>query len=73
MARLDRDIVQKGLFASEGNRIDVFKANVKEIDDTVLRIVSDEYVVIQNRDIFEFCNQLFKQRLRLETIGSKVK
>lgn len=70
LAGLNWNVVQKDLFTEEGDKIEGFKANVKETDDTVLGIVSDKYSVIQNRDIFRFCNQLFKQGLKLETMGS---
>ena len=70
MAGLDWNVVQKDLYTDAGDKIDGFKANVKETDDTVLGIVSDKYSVIQNTDIFRFCNQLFKQGLKLETMGS---
>ena len=70
MAGLDWNVVQKDLYTDAGNKIEGFKASVKETDDTVLGIVSDKYSVIQNRDIFRFCNQLFKRGLKLETMGS---
>ena len=70
MAGLDWNVVQKDLYTDAGDKIEGFKANVKETDHTVLGIVSDKYSVIQNTDIFRFCNQLFKQGLKLETMGS---
>lgn len=70
MAGLDWNVVQKDLFTEEGDKIEGFKANVRETDDTVLGIVSDKYSVIQNKDAFKFCNLLFRQGLKFETMGS---
>lgn len=70
MAGLDWNVVQKDLFTEEGDKIEGFKANVKETDETVLGIVSDKYSVIQNKDAFSFCNLLFGKGLTFEVMGS---
>lgn len=70
MAGLDWNVVQKNLFTAEGEKIFGYKANVREDDKSTLAIVSDKYSVIQNKDAFEFCNLLFKEGLRFETMGS---
>lgn len=70
MAELDWNVIQKDLFTEDGEKIEGFKANVKETDGTVLGIVSDKYVVVQNKDAFSFVNLLFGKGLTFETMGS---
>ena len=54
MAELDWNVIQKDLFTEDGEKIEGFKANVKETDGTVLGIVSDKYVVVQNKDALHY-------------------
>ena len=70
MAGLDWNVVQKDLFTEEGEKVEGFKANVKETDGTVLGIVSDKYVVVQNKEAFAFVDLLFGKGLTFETMGS---
>ncbi len=43
---------------------------MREDTDTVLGVVSDEYVVVQNRDCFAFLASLLGSELIFETAGS---
>ena len=47
-----------------------WRANVRRDTEDVLGIVSEEYAVVQNRDAFQFLNDLLGTELHFETAGS---
>ena len=56
--------------ADRGKDIPGFKANVRESDNKVLRIVTDRYRVVQNTEAFAFTDALLGEGVHYETAGS---
>jgi len=56
----------------EGKIIKDYMANVRDSDNSVLGIVSDTYRVVQNKEAFEWTDELLKNNneIRYETAGS---
>ena len=70
LAGLDWNVVQKDIVTVDGNKIEGFKANVRDLDDQVLGIVTERYKVVQNREAFAFTDTLLGKGVRYETAGS---
>jgi len=47
-----------------------FKANVRDIDNQVLGVVTDRYKIVQNEEAFAFTDALIGEGVRYETAGS---
>ncbi|MBR2403608.1 MAG: DUF945 domain-containing protein [Lachnospiraceae bacterium] len=69
LAGLDWNVVQKDIFTNHG-KVDGYKANVRDIDNQVLGVMTDRYKVIQNVDAFAFTDELLGNGVRYETAGS---
>lgn len=69
LAGLDWNVIQKDIFTKYG-RVEGYKANIRDTDNKVLGVVTDRYKVIQNREAFEFTDELLGEGLRYETAGS---
>ena len=54
IAGLDWKVEQKNIFTSDGQKIEGFKANIRDTDHQFLGIVGDRYRVVQNEDAFSF-------------------
>ena len=61
---------QAALHRADGRAVDGVHATVREDTDEVLGVVSDDYVVVQNRDCFAFLANLLGSELVFETAGS---
>lgn len=70
LAGLDWEVVQKGVLLETGEKVDGYKANVRETDNSILGIVSNRYQVVQNHEAFAFCDNLLGEGVRFETAGS---
>jgi phage/plasmid-like protein (TIGR03299 family) len=70
LAGLNWNVVQKDIVTVDGNSVEGFKANVRDVDDQVLGIVTDRYKVVQNREAFAFTDALLGEGVRYETAGS---
>lgn len=71
LAGLDWDVVRKVIMTvDDGTTISGFKANVRDIDESVLGIVTDRYRVVQNMEAFLFADALPGEDVRYETAGS---
>ena len=71
LAGLDWTVTQKDIATADGGKvIPGFKANVRELDDKVLGIVTDRYKVVQNTEAFAFTDALLGEGVRYETAGS---
>ena len=63
LAGLDWEVIQKDIITVDGyNIIPGFKANVRSTDDKVLGIVTDRYKVVQNKEAFEFTDNIISQK-----------
>ncbi|MEY8356756.1 DUF932 domain-containing protein [Lachnospiraceae bacterium 54-53] len=70
LAGLDWNVIQKSLETEDGIPVPGFKANVREMDDRVLGIVTDRYKVVQNKEAFAFTDELLGEGVTYETAGS---
>ena len=69
-AGLTWSVAKEPLHRSDGRAVDGVHATVREDTDEVLGVVSDDYVVVQNRDCFAFLANLLGSELVFETAGS---
>lgn len=70
LAGLDWDVIQQPVYTQDGTRIEGYKANVRLQDNLVLGVVTNRYKVVQNREAFEFTDELLGKGVRYETAGS---
>ena len=70
MAGLDWQVVQEPIYTETEERIDGYRANVRDMDRRVLGVVTDRYKVIQNEEAFAFTDELLGEGVRYETAGS---
>lgn len=70
LAGLNWQVIQKPLVTEDGIPIPGFKANLREMDNQVLGVVTDRYRVVQNQDAFAFTDALLGEGITYETAGS---
>lgn len=71
LAGLDWDVVSNPVFDANGNEISGYKANTRSTDNSVLGIVSNKYKIVQNKEAFEFTDNLIESGdVKYETAGS---
>lgn len=69
-AGLDWLVEQKNVCAEDGTLISGYKVNVRNTDNATLGIVSDRYKVVQNKDAFQFTDDLLGTGVTYETAGA---
>ncbi|MBO4591232.1 MAG: DUF945 domain-containing protein [Eubacterium sp.] len=69
-AGLDWTVLQKNVYSEDGHLIPGYKANIRNTDRASLGIVSDKYKVVQNKEAFQFTDDLLGAGVRYETAGS---
>ncbi|WP_313256628.1 DUF932 domain-containing protein [Lacrimispora sp.] len=70
LAGLDWQVIQKPIETEDGIPITGFKANIRDMDEKVLGVVSDRYKVVQNEEAFAFTDGLLGEGVTYETTGS---
>lgn len=70
LAGLDWTVESKPIFTDGGIEIPGYKANTRDIDSSVLGIVSDRYRIVQNAEAFDFTDSLIGEGCKYETAGS---
>lgn len=70
LSGLNWKVVQEDIYTDSGNKVDGFKANVRDVSDRILGVVSDRYKVVQNTEAFAFTDALLGEGVRYETAGS---
>ncbi len=70
LAGLDWRVLQEPIYTETEERIEGYKANVRDSDRRVLGVVTDRYKVIQNEEAFAFTDELLGEGVRYETAGS---
>jgi len=70
LAGLDWNVVQKPIFMENRNMVPDYLVNVRDVDDTVLGVVTRHYKVIQNKEAFDFTDRLLGEGVRYETAGA---
>jgi len=63
-------VESKPIYDANGNVIENFKANTRDIDNKVLGIVGNKYKIVQNKDAFDFTDSLVDEGMVYETAGS---
>lgn len=70
VAGLDWDVIQTDVFTDSGIQIPNYKANVRSTDNKILGVVSDRYQIVQNKEAFDFTDNLIDSGdVRYETAG----
>lgn len=69
-AGLNWRVVQKNLYSEDNIPIQGYKANMRDVDNKVLGVVTDRYKVAQNENAFAFTDELLGKGVRYETAGS---
>jgi phage/plasmid-like protein (TIGR03299 family) len=69
-ASLTWTVAKQSLHRADGRLVEGFTATIRQDTDAVLGVVSDDYVVVQNRDCFAFLANLLGSELVFETAGS---
>jgi phage/plasmid-like protein (TIGR03299 family) len=67
---LDWIVTQHPIMTSNFKPIPGYKANVRQMDNSVLGVVSDRYKVVQNHEAFAFTDSLLGEGVKYETAGS---
>ena len=70
LAGLNWTVESKPIFTESGMRIPGYIANTRSSDNKVLGIVSNKYSIVQNKDAFEFTDNLLGEDIKYETAGS---
>lgn len=70
LAGLNWKVDQQPIYTSDGTLIHGYKANVRDIDQKILGVVSNRYKVVQNDEAFHFTDDLLGEGVRYETAGS---
>lgn len=70
LAGLNWQVLQEPIYTETEERIEGYKANVRDSDRRVLGVVTDRYKVIQNEEAFSFTDELLGEGVRYETAGS---
>ena len=69
-AGLDWTVIQKDVYTEDGTLISGYKVNTRSTDNAALGIVSDRYKVVQNKDAFQFTDDLLGEGVTYETAGA---
>ena len=70
MAGLNWKVLQEPVYTENGERVEGFRANIRDFDRKVLGVVSERYRVIQNQEAFAFTDVLLGEGVQYETAGS---
>ncbi len=70
LAGLDWKVTQEPIYTNLGERIEGYRANIRDVDRKPLGVVTDRYKVVQNQEAFAFTDSLLKEGVRYETAGS---
>lgn len=70
LAGLDWKVRQEPIYTGDNERVEGYKANVRDKDRKTLGVVTDRYKVIQNEEAFAFTDELLGEGVRYETAGS---
>ena len=67
---LNWNVMQRPIMTSNYTSIPGYKANVRDIDEKVLGVVTDRYKVVQNAEAFAFTDSLLGEGVHYETAGA---
>lgn len=69
LSQLDWKVESKFIYDENGKPYERFKANVREVDDKLLGIVTDRYQIVQNWDAFDFVDNLVSEGFKFDKAG----
>lgn len=69
-AGLDWKVLQADVFTASREKVPGYKANIRDMDRSVLGIVGDRYKIVQNEEAFAFTDALIGEGVKYETAGS---
>jgi len=69
-ASLDWEVIQNPIRSEAGFPIHGYKANIRNTDNRILGVVTDRYKVVQNKEAFQFTDELLGEGVVYETAGS---
>lgn len=70
LAGLNWKVRQEPIYTDNNLLISGYKANVRDLDNKVLGVVTDRYKVVQNDEAFAFTDGLLGEGVRYETAGA---
>lgn len=71
LAGLDWNVVPTDIISeATGLKIPGYKANVRDIDNKTLGIVTERYKIVQNEEAFAFTDELLGEGVTYETAGA---
>lgn len=70
LSGLDWQVIQEPIYTDAKEKVEGYKANIRNTDRQVLGVVTDRYKVIQNKEAFAFTDELIGAGVRYETAGS---
>ena len=70
LAGLNWSVYQSPIWTENEMMIPGYKANIRDVDEKVLGVVTDRYKVIQNSEAFSFTDDLLGDGVTYETAGS---
>ena len=70
LSGLDWNVIQQPIKTRGGVEIPGYKANLRDVDNQVLGVVTDRYRVVQNAEAFAFTDALLGEGVKYETAGS---
>lgn len=69
-AGLNWNVISTPMFTESKMEIPNYRANIRDIDNKVLGVVSERYQIVQNKDAFDFTDLMIGEGCRYETAGS---
>lgn len=70
LAGSDWEVAQESIYMDLGERIEGYRANIRNTDRKALGVVTERYKVVQDQETFAFTDSLLKEGVRYETVGS---
>ena len=70
LSGLNWNVIQQPIKTRGGVEIPGYKANLRDVDNQVLGVVTDRYRVVQNAEAFAFTDALLGEGVKYETAGS---
>jgi hypothetical protein len=69
-AGLDLKVTQRSISTKDSYPIPGHKANIREMDNKILGVITDRYKIVQNDEAFAFTDSLFNEGIHYDTAGS---
>ena len=70
LAGLNWKVEPRPMYLENGKLVEGYVANVRDVDNYTLGVVTDKYRLVQNEDAFKFTDELLGEGVTYETAGS---